>query len=530
MIFKIVDGRSYFYQWDINRQIEVSDPTIKEVHFCNRTDVCSLVVEVVDGIANVPNLLLQSGFNIRVFGYDGQATLHEATFEVKARTKPTDYIYTETEIKQFSDLESRIDEIERKGISEEVINTAVNNYLEENPIEMEGYATTEYVDEAVSNVEVDLTDYATKAYVAEEVAKVSSGGDIDLSEYAKKSDIPDVSSFISSIPAEYVTESELEAKGYAKASALNDKANTNHTHTEYAKTKHTHDMADVNGLQNALSDKATQADIDKAIELHNHNSLYAPITHSHGDEYAAKSHTHSYNNLLDKPTIPSVAGLASESYVNAAIKNINIPSVEGLATKEYVDDAIANIEISGGEDGPTTPLYRHTVKVSASSHSLKPDSIFTAITTSEAPFTVSSLAEYITINGGEIAISGTAYIEQSYRPIDYLCVSGSSFVFKNQHKECTVANTGVTISDKVVTLGVASVSEGGEPTDLSNYYTKEEVNGLIPDVSNFADKEHTHEQYLTEHQSLANYYTKEEANQAIQNALNAIGVAEGGAY
>ena len=95
MIFKIADGREYFYQWDIDRQIIVSDSTIKEVHFCNRTDDCSLVVPVEDGIANVPNLILQSSYNVRVFGYDGKATLHEETFEVKARTRPADYVYTE---------------------------------------------------------------------------------------------------------------------------------------------------------------------------------------------------------------------------------------------------------------------------------------------------------------------------------------------------------------------------------------------------------------------------------------------------
>lgn len=146
MIFKIVDGRSCFYQWDIDRQISVSDPTIIEVHFCNRTEAYSLVVEVKDGIANVPNKVLQNGYPVRVFGYDGKATLHEATFEVKARTKPIDYIYTETEIKHYADLEARLDEIEREGFSEEVVNKAVSNYLEENSDILDGYYTKEETD------------------------------------------------------------------------------------------------------------------------------------------------------------------------------------------------------------------------------------------------------------------------------------------------------------------------------------------------------------------------------------------------
>ena len=35
-----------------------------------------------------------------------------------------------------------------------------------------------------------------------------------LADYAKKSEIPDVSGFLTEIPDEYVTETELDAKGY----------------------------------------------------------------------------------------------------------------------------------------------------------------------------------------------------------------------------------------------------------------------------------------------------------------------------
>lgn len=512
MIFKIADGRTCFYQWDIDRQIIVSDPTIKEVHFCNRTDVCSLVVEVVDGVANVPNKVLQSGFDVRVFGYDGKATMHEATFKVKARTKPTDYVYTEVEIKQYSDLEVRIDEIEKNSISEEVIISVVNNYLDENPITMDGYATEEYVNEAVSNVKVDVTGLATETYVDEAVKKVKP----DLTDYAKKTDIPDVSDFISEIPSEYVTESELEAKGYAKASALNDKANANHTHSEYAKTNHTHSTADVDGLQKALNDKATQADIDKAIELHDHRYDYAPIDHTHGDEYAAKSHTHSYNNLLDKPTIPSV---------------------EGLATEKYVDAAIANIEIPEGTGGAGTPLYQHTVYIGADgkfSGFRDPSAYATFVCDRAEEFTFESFVNYLNTTGATLAISGTI-VNSTSTPITYpldimkannagtgLVVSYRSTTDSSSPRfdTWTITSTELTnFTDTVSIIGTASISGGGESADLSNYYTKEEtyskaeVDGLIPEPTD-----------------LTNYYTKDETTQAIQDALNAIGVAEGGAY
>ena len=139
-MFKIYDGRAEFYQWDLDRKIVVSDPAISEVHFCNKTDDCSLVVEVyeLDGqrVANVPNVLLQNNWDIRVYGYCGSCyTKQAARFKVVARTKPADYIYTETEIKTFDGLEKRMDELEYQ-YSEEGIKATVNDYLE-NSLELD---------------------------------------------------------------------------------------------------------------------------------------------------------------------------------------------------------------------------------------------------------------------------------------------------------------------------------------------------------------------------------------------------------
>lgn len=112
-MFRIEDGRNEFYQWDLDRKIIIDDPTVTEVHFCNKTSDCSLVVEVYekDGLrlANVPNILLQTDWPIRVYGYCGSCyTKQSATFKVIARTKPADYIYTETEVKTWDKLEQDI--------------------------------------------------------------------------------------------------------------------------------------------------------------------------------------------------------------------------------------------------------------------------------------------------------------------------------------------------------------------------------------------------------------------------------------
>ena len=144
-MFKIVDGRDCFYQWDLNRQIKVGDNTINELHFCNKTDDCSLVVEVVNGVANVPNLLLQTDWDIRVYGYCADYTKIEKRFKVVARTKPADYVYTETEIKNYDDLQKEIDALREQV---ENINPGENKELEEKVEHLE-----EQVDTVNNNIE-----------------------------------------------------------------------------------------------------------------------------------------------------------------------------------------------------------------------------------------------------------------------------------------------------------------------------------------------------------------------------------------
>lgn len=107
-MFRIADGRDAFFQWDLNRQIAVEDAAIKELHFCNKTDECSLVVGVVDGLANVPNLLLTTSWDVRVYGFTDEYTKIEKRFKVLPRTKPSDYVYTETEVKNYDNLTLQI--------------------------------------------------------------------------------------------------------------------------------------------------------------------------------------------------------------------------------------------------------------------------------------------------------------------------------------------------------------------------------------------------------------------------------------
>ena len=154
-MFKILDGRDELFQWDINRQIIVSDASIDAVHYSNRTDNSALVVEVKEKnglrVADIPNILLQESWDINVYGYcDGYYTKQAARIKVNPRTKPESYVYTETEVLNYNTVMEKIDKVENN------IGAAVQDYLIKNPVvvDLSNYYTKSQVDAAIDAVEL----------------------------------------------------------------------------------------------------------------------------------------------------------------------------------------------------------------------------------------------------------------------------------------------------------------------------------------------------------------------------------------
>lgn len=118
-MFKILNGRGSFWQWDSGQKLSVADSTCAEVHYSNGTGETAIVCEVRNGVADVPNILLQSSNPVRVYGYirngDDRYTKIEAVFRVLPRERPSSYIYEETETLSYSSLAERIAELEENG-------------------------------------------------------------------------------------------------------------------------------------------------------------------------------------------------------------------------------------------------------------------------------------------------------------------------------------------------------------------------------------------------------------------------------
>ena len=111
-MIKLADGRGLLYQWDTGRQVECD---AKQVHFSNHHYGTSIDVDVQNGKATIPNQLLTSATPLKAWAWvtdsNGEYTKEEQTFIVEKRNKPSDYVYTPTEIKTWQDLQNQIGDL-----------------------------------------------------------------------------------------------------------------------------------------------------------------------------------------------------------------------------------------------------------------------------------------------------------------------------------------------------------------------------------------------------------------------------------
>lgn len=202
----------------------------------------------------------------------------------------------------------------------------------------------------------------------------------------------DLSGYLTEVPAEYITESELNAKGYltehqslsgyATKEDLETKANAADVYTK-------DETATKTQINAALAKKSDAS--------HNHDDKYSKIDHRHDvttltgmytnfytktqvenrlAEKADKTHKHKIEEVTDLQKTLNAKANAADVYtkteVDSAIANAqlgggdgtvdlsgyatkdhthdeyalktDIPSTEGLATKDYVDDMLGDIE------------------------------------------------------------------------------------------------------------------------------------------------------------------------------------------
>lgn len=150
------DGRSELWQWDTGRTLTV-DTDCSQVHFSNKVFGRSIDVNVADGVAIIPDVLLQTDKDLNVWAFSGTAengyTKISKTFKVNRRNKPADYVFTppdQTSLEEIKERVSYLESMQDPG----AIKNAVEDYLEKNPVE----APVQSVNGQIGKVELTAKD------------------------------------------------------------------------------------------------------------------------------------------------------------------------------------------------------------------------------------------------------------------------------------------------------------------------------------------------------------------------------------
>lgn len=347
----------------------------------------------------------------------------------------------------------------------------------------------------IIHAKLDVSLYYTKeevkAAIADAISKAAiEGAEIDLSGYALKSDIPDVSNFISEIPDEYITEKELSEKGYL----------TEHQDlSEYAKKSDIPEKADLSGY--AL--KTDIPDVSSFI-------TEVPANYITDDELSAKGYLTEHQDLSDyalKNSIPvKTSQLTNDSGFITIIPEEYITepelSAKLYATEGYVNNKIASIpepDLTGyakKSDLPDLTIYTKKAEL--------PDFALYAKKTDLpdlTPYLKEVPAEFVT----EAELSNKGYLTEHQSLAGYAKTS----------------DIPTNLSQFANDSGYITAKDIPAP-DLSAYAKKSD----IPDVSDFiteipseyvTDSELSNKGYLTEHQSLVGYATEDYVLDAINN-------------
>ena len=176
------DGRSELWQWDTGRTLTV-DSDCSQVHFRKNVFDRSIDVDVVDGLATIPDFLLQTDKDLIVWAFVGTAengyTKISKTFKVNRRNKPADYVFTppdQTSLEEIKERVSYLESMQDPG----AIKNAVEDYLEQNPVE----APVQSVNGQIGKVELTAKDVG--AISQDDLANVQSTIAAKMDSYAIK--------------------------------------------------------------------------------------------------------------------------------------------------------------------------------------------------------------------------------------------------------------------------------------------------------------------------------------------------------
>lgn len=434
-------------------------------------------------------------------------------------------------------------------------------------------ASEKFVEEAIAAVDIpetDLTGYAKESYVDEAIANIEFP-ETDFTGYATETYVDDkVADLVNSAPEALNTLGEL-------AIALENHEDAYDALLETVGSKAT--QTDLENLKEELSESiVAESDEWKVVDEAGNIIFSVDASGAHTteltlngedlkdllDEKASKDHTHQIKNNSQVSTTGTTIAFEIEGQTFSQEVAINggsmsVESAQRLTTGRNIslsgDVIAASVVFDGSKDIVLTTTVNNSEKLSnrpASDYVLKTDLPDTAdfITMSdveekhylvEADITAKKFVD-------ESSLAAKQYATESFvaDELDGLAEDlKQSILLESQDWQVVDSNNNVILSVDSDGLHTTSMTLDGESaatekfvtdsiaaiafpeTDLSNYYTKQETESLIPDTSNFltdipeeyvTETELADKGFLTEHQSLDGLATTQELEVHTQDS------------
>lgn len=405
-----------------------------------------------------------------------------------------------------------VDEILKQLETVDLNNYATKKYVEDainsidiDNIDLSEYATNESVDKKIADIELipgpqgpmgpegpegpapDLEIYATKEYVDDAVANIDTG-DIDLSDYATTEYVDNIIYVIDkgSVNNE-ITFDDFKQGQYTYK--LNGCILGNNNHN----MKFRNEIVFVSKIDLAMVKKLTihrsrSASFGTGLNLD--GSDYLEI------DYPSKECKHGFN--------------ATKEYVDEAIAAIDTSNIDlsDYATKEYVDDIITvidKLEI-GFDDFPEGKgVYRLE-------GSLKVKDINGNSLTSIGDCGHELVKVYKTSNVLYVYTMDNKYFELD---ITKGTAQKSIYEVSKEYVREQIASISLTSYATKAEMNLALINKADKDHTHTEYATSASLTNINTALTNKADKDHKHTEYLTEHQDISNLATKEELNTAL---------------
>jgi hypothetical protein len=377
-----------------------------------------------------------------------------------------------------------------------------------------GLASEEWVSNNFSSTAHTHSDLATKAELENYLTIVSASTTYatkseipDISDLATKSEIPDTSNFITSA----FTEDHYQPKGtYVVPSDLND----------YALKS---ELPSLDGLateaelanyqpQSAMTEYVTDSELNTALQGKSNTG-----------------HTHSYNDLTDKPTIPTTDNLATKAEL------VNYQPVSGMS--DYVTDSELNTTLEGysttahthSEYAEKTDLANYMPNSGMTDYALKSeipnsytkaetDTLLAGKANSAHTHTMSEITDLDVAKTWTGTLSEYNNLTEIDNDTLYIITDSSEQLVTSGDVESMIS--GYTNLTEVQTL-LEGYSTTAHTHDYSEIQNTPDLSGFaslsdIPDTSNFITSAFTEEHYMKIGSTPTDVYTKAESDSKFQ--------------